>query len=110
MPIAARVVGDARRAAIVAGFDVAAERRRSACRNRADHAPLDSPHMSGVIAQIGLAVAAQNIRDFDYRPAERRTGAGHGRAAPVYPGGMTSSDNRSSGLCVARIVWAATCV
>ena len=30
--------------------------------------------------------------------------------APVYPGGMTSNDNRSSGLCVARIVWVATCV
>ena len=30
--------------------------------------------------------------------------------ASVYPGAMTSNDNRSSGLCVARIVWVATCV
>ena len=110
MPIAARVVGDARRAAIVASLDMAAERRRSARRDRAHDAPLGPPHMSGVVAKIGLAVTAQDIRDFDWRSAEGSSGAGHRRRYARYPGGMTSSDKRSSGLCVARIVWVATCV
>ena len=55
-------------------------------------------------------MATQDICDFDRRSADGRTGMGHGRRAPVYPGGITSSDSRSSGLCVARIVWVATCV
>jgi hypothetical protein len=64
-----------------------------------------------VIAKIGLAMATQDIRDFDCRSIEESPGAGHRRpCALVYPGGMTSNDNRSSGLCVARIVWVATCV
>ena len=57
MPIAARVVGDARRTAIVAGFHVPAKHRRSACRDRANDAPLGPPDMSGVVAKIGLAMA-----------------------------------------------------
>jgi hypothetical protein len=76
--------------------------------------------VSGVIAKIGLAMTTQDIRNLqanamrwsvDRRLAEGSSGAGHRRRrAPVYPGGMTSKDKRSSGLCVARIVWAATCV
>ena len=90
---------------------MAAERRRPARRDRAHDAPLGPSHMSGVIAKIGLAIATQNIRDFDCRSVEGSSGAGHRqRRAPVYPGGMTSNDNRSSGLWVARIVWVATCV
>ena len=47
----------------------------------------------------------------DCRSAEVGSGAGHcQRSRARYPGGMTSNDNRSSGLCVARIVWVATCV
>ena len=103
MPIAARVVGDARRAAIVAGFDVTAERRRSARHDRAHDAPLGPPDMSGVVAKIGLAMAAQDVCDFDRRPAKEAP-AGHRRLHAVYPGGMTSSESRSSGLGVARIV------
>jgi hypothetical protein len=107
----ARVVGDARRAAIVAGLDVTAKRRRSARRDRAHDAPLGPPHMSGVIAKIGLAMATQDIRNLNRWSAERSAGAGHGRRrAPVYSGGTTAKDRRSSGLGVARIVWAATCV
>ena len=79
MPIAARVVGDARRAAIVASLDMTAERRRSARRDRAHDAPLGPPHMPGVIAKIGLAMATQDIRDFDCRSIEGSPGAGHGR-------------------------------
>ena len=109
MPIATRVVGDARGAAIVASLDMAAERRRSARRDRAHDTPLGPPHMFGMVAKIGLAVTAQDIRDFDGRGAEGSSGAGHGRRRALYPGGIISSDNRSSGLCVDRIVWVATC-
>jgi hypothetical protein len=97
-------------AAIVASLDMAAEGRRSARRDRAHDTPLGPPHMFGMVAKIGLAVTAQDIRDFDGRRAKGSSGAGHGRRYALYPGGITSSDRRSSGLCVARIVWVATCV
>ena len=48
MAVSARVVGDADSAAAVALLDVTAERRRAAGRDRADHAPLHAPEMSGV--------------------------------------------------------------
>jgi hypothetical protein len=56
---------------------MAAERRRSARRDRAHDALLGPSHMSDVIAKIGLAVATQDIRDFDYRSLEGSSGAGH---------------------------------
>ena len=88
---------------------MAAQRRRSARRDRAHHALLGSPHMPDVVAEVVLAMATQDIRDFDHRWVEGSSGAGHcQRRAPV--GGMTSSDNRSSGLCVAWIMCVATCV
>jgi hypothetical protein len=90
---------------------MAAQRRRSSRRDRAHETVLGSPHMSDVVAKIGLAMATQDIRDFDRRSVEGSSGAGHcQRRAPAYPGGMTSSDNRSSGLCVAWIICVATCV
>jgi hypothetical protein len=90
---------------------MAAERRRSARRDRAHDALLGPSHMSDVIAKIGLAVATQDIREFDcLRSKEAPARATASAGAPVYPGGITSNDNRSSGLCVARIVWVATCV
>jgi hypothetical protein len=109
MPIAARVVGDARRAAVVTSLDMTIERRSSAGRDRAHDASLGPPHMSGMVAKIGLPVMAQDIRDFDGRPAESLAPA-MTDADAAYPGGITSSDKRSSGLGVARIVCAATCV
>ena len=83
----ARVVGDARRATIVASLDMTAKRRRSARRDRAHDAPLGPPHMSGVVAKIGLAMATQDIGDFDYRSVEGSPGAGHRRrrARPSIP-------------------------
>ena len=90
---------------------MAAELRRPARCDRADHPPLDAADMPGMIAQIGLAMTAQHFGDLDHRPVRGRSGAGHDRRrALAYPGGMTSSDSRSNGLCVARIVWVATCV
>jgi hypothetical protein len=38
---------------------------------------LGPSHMSDVIAKIGLAVATQDIRDFDCRSVEGSSGAGH---------------------------------
>ncbi len=88
---------------------MAAQRRRSARGDRTHDAALVPPHISGVIAKTGLAMATQDIRDIDRRSVEGTSGAGHGqRRAPVCPGGMTSRDNRSSGLRVAWILWAGT--
>ena len=84
MPIAAGVVGDPRRPTILAGFDMTPERGRPTRRDRAHDAPLGPPHMSGVAAKIGLAMAAQDVRDFYRRPAEGSSGAGHDpRCAPL---------------------------
>ena len=78
MAIAARVVGDARRAAIVAGLDMAAERCRSAGHNGAHDAPLDAAEVSFVRAAIGIAVAAENIRHLQVRGhVPRRSGGRH---------------------------------
>ena len=66
-------------------------------------------HMSGVVAKIGLAVPTQNIAS-SISAGRRTRRRGPSPATRVYPGGVTSRDNRSSGLCVARIVWVATCV
>ena len=43
VPVAARIIGDARHAAVVASLHVAAERLGPARHDRAHHAPLDPP-------------------------------------------------------------------
>ena len=103
VPIAAGIIGDARQAAVVASLDVPAQCLGSTRNNGAHHAPLDAAEMTGMVTTIGIAMPAQNIGNLDGGPV----GAGHD---PHHPGGVTSSDRRSSGLCVARIVWVATCV
>ena len=72
MTVSARIVGDANRAAIVALLDVTAERRRAAGRDRADHAPLDAPEMSGVRPFVTVAVAAEDVGQFERRPRRHR--------------------------------------
>lgn len=79
--IAAGVAGDPGPAAVVAGFDIAAKRRRPACRDRAHHAPLDPPEMRGMGTRVILAVAAQNIGDFDDGPVLMKAGADHDPAS-----------------------------
>jgi hypothetical protein len=65
---------------------MAAQRRRSARRDRAHDTLLGSPHMPNVVAKIGLAMATQDIRDFDCRSADGSSGAGHRSAArPAIP-------------------------
>jgi hypothetical protein len=67
MAVSARVVGDAGKPAVTA-LDVAAERRRAARRDRADHAPLDAPEMSGVRPFVSLAMVAEDVGQFERRP------------------------------------------
>ena len=56
---------------------MAAQRRRPACRDCADHPTLDTAKMPGMIAQIGLAMTAQDIGDLDGRPIATGVGVGH---------------------------------
>ncbi len=65
--VAAGVVGDAGRAAIVALLDMAAERRRPARRDGAHDAPLDAAEMAGMRLPKRLAVAAEDIRHLQSR-------------------------------------------
>ncbi len=106
MPVAAGIIGDPRDAAVFAGLNVSAERLGPACNDRAHHAPLDATQMTGMITAIGVALLAQDIGDLDDGPVRRDPGAGHDPAfrARPQPGGATSSDRRSNGLWVARIV------
>ena len=86
---------------------MAAERLRPAGKNGTHHPFLDTAKVSGMGKAIAFAMATQNIGHLDMRADWRQACASHGSA---YPGGITSSDRRSNGLCVARIVWVATCV
>ncbi len=72
MAVAARVVGGARRTAIVAALDVTAERGGATGRDRADHAPFDAAEMSGVRLLVTLAVAAKDVGQFERRPQLHR--------------------------------------
>ena len=58
------VVGAADEAAIGAGLDMAAERRRATQLDGAHHPPLEAAQMTVMSAPIGIAVAAENIRHF----------------------------------------------
>jgi hypothetical protein len=64
----AGVVGDARQAASVAVFDVTAERRRAAGRNRGHDATLAAADMPGVTLKIGVAMPAEDVGEFERRP------------------------------------------
>ena len=68
MAVSAPVVGDAGEPAVVAAFDVPAEAGCPASHDRADHASLDAPEMSGVRSFITLAVAAEDVGQFERRP------------------------------------------
>lgn len=67
VPIATGVVGDAGRATVVALLEMAAERSRPACRNRAHDTPLDAAQMPGAGLPKRLAVAAEDVRHFQNR-------------------------------------------
>src|SRR5262249_34221500 len=70
--VAAGVVSDARCATIIALFDMAAERGRSAGCDGAHDAPLDAPEMTGVHLSERCAVAAEDIRHLRSRSHDAR--------------------------------------
>ena len=61
----AGVVRDARQTAIVAALDMAAERRRAAGGNGRQHAPFAASEMFGVLSRVSLAVAADDVGEFE---------------------------------------------
>src|SRR6516164_5023194 len=71
--VAAGVVSDARCATIIALFDMAAERGRSAGRDGAHDAPLDPPEMTGVRLSKRFAMAAEDIRHLQSRSHDVRS-------------------------------------
>src|SRR5215831_8850351 len=71
--VAAGVVSDACCATIIALFDMAAERGRSAGRDGAHDAPLDAPQMTGVHLSERCAVAAEDIRHLQSRSHDARS-------------------------------------
>ena len=75
--IAARVVRDAGRAAIVACLDMAAERRRSASRDGAHDPPLRAAEVTFVSTAIGLTVAANDVRHLQACGHVIRSGGRH---------------------------------
>ncbi len=102
MAVAARVVGDAGEAAIVAALDVTAEPRRAASRDRADHTPLDAPEMSGVRSLVSFAVAAQDVGQFERRPnAHCLFRRRHVQREPIQ-GARRIGDDVARDACVAR--------
>ncbi len=72
MAVAAGVVGDVGEAAIVAAFDVTAERGGATGGDGRHHTPFDAREMSGVRSLVSLAVAAQDVGQFERRPDPHR--------------------------------------
>src|SRR2546422_208251 len=60
-------------ATIIALFDMAAERGRSAGRDGAHDAPLDAPEMTGVRLSKRCAMAAEDIRHLQSRSHDARS-------------------------------------
>jgi len=72
--VAAAVVGDAGVAAIAAGFEMTAERRRAAQLDGAHDARFDAAERALPVTAIGRAVAAEDIRHFQNGARTRRSG------------------------------------
>ena len=84
MAVAAGVVGDARRATIIALLDMTAERRRPACRDGAHDASLDAAEMTGMRLSKRFAVAAEDIRHLQSRSHGARSAGRHDlQAEPI---------------------------
>src|SRR2546430_10127137 len=82
--VAAGVVSDARCATIIALFDMAAERGRSAGRDGAHDAPLDAPEMTGVRLSKRCAMAAGENPPLPSRgPGARPAGRDDPPAGPI---------------------------
>ena len=67
MAVAAGIVGDARMRAVLATFDVTAERRRATNLDRRHDAALSWAHMAGIDRAPRLSVATEDIRHLQLR-------------------------------------------
>jgi hypothetical protein len=72
MPIAAGVVGNGRVAAVLAAFDMAAERRRATAFDSAHNLELVEADVTGIGYPPCRTVIAENIRDFQGRAQHSR--------------------------------------
>ena len=80
VPIAAAVVGDAAVAAVLAAFDMAAERGRAAGLDRRHHLELGEAHMAGMRRSPGWSMTMEDVGDL-----ERGRTAGSAARAPRLP-------------------------
>jgi len=83
MAVAARVVGDADMAAVAAGLNMAAERRRATTLDGRHHLQLAEADMAGTGHTPGRSVGAQDIRDLQMFPRHDAIGSG-GRQLQVF--------------------------
>ena len=79
MAVAAGVIGDACRAAVIALLEVTAEHRGPARRDGAHDAPLDAAEMPGTGLPKRLTVAAEDVRHLQNRSHGTRSAGRHGR-------------------------------
>ena len=100
VPIPAAVVGDAAVAAVLAAFDMAAERGRAAGLDRRHHLELGQAHVAGMRRAPGWSMNAKDIGDLERRSQRDQPPPG---SSP-----SISSLRCSSGLVTARIVLVAT--
>jgi hypothetical protein len=68
MPVAAGIVRDAQVGALLAAFDMAAQRRRSAALDRRHHLELAEAHMAGMRRTPSRPAMAEDVRHLDYWP------------------------------------------
>ena len=102
MAVAARVVGDAAVAAILAALDMPAERGRAAVLDGRHHLKLAEAHMPGIGSAPVGPMAMKDVCDLQPRAAPA-AGYASGRGHPSINGA-----SRSSGLVTARMVVLAT--
>jgi len=80
VPVAATVIGDAPMPAVLAGIDVAAERRRPAVPDRRHDLELGQAQMTGLGGPIAVPSGSEDIGDLDRGPQSRFS-----RRAPCPP-------------------------
>ena len=99
MAIPTAVVRDAAVAAVLAAFDMAAERGRAAGLDRRHHLELGQAHVASICRTPGWSMNAKDIGDLERRSHPNQP-----------PGSLPSISSRrcSSGLVTARIVLVAT--
>jgi hypothetical protein len=68
MPVAAGIVGDAQVGALLAAFDMPAQRHRSAALDRRHDLELAEAHMAGMRRTPSRPAAAEDVRHLDRRP------------------------------------------